>query len=206
MRLIPDQLWQEPCADSDSFSAQKPGQNSGRSTGCRPHLELRSPRRPRSQGSAGCPAEIGLLSGSATFPSRIFASLAAAAETFGRRHRAAAALRRVLTWLCSAGKSAQVAALSPGAGGTQTGSPLNGSPHASVRSFRWLRGPLDCPRSGAQTQLEEVRIRGCPNCLFRIIVRGLSARQPCRRARSRWCVQALATAATSAEVCSDGLV
>lgn len=54
-------------------------------------------------------------------------------------------LRRVLTWLCSAGKSAQVAALSPGGGGTQTGSPLTASRHGSARSSGGLRGATAVP-------------------------------------------------------------
>lgn len=53
---------------------------------------------------------------------RIFASLAAS-EMFGRLQRAAARVKACSTWLCSAGKSAQVPALSPGGGGTQTRAP-----------------------------------------------------------------------------------
>lgn len=50
---------------------------------------------------------------------RFFASLAES-EMFGWPHRAAARVKACSTWLCSAGKSAQVPALSPGGGGTQT--------------------------------------------------------------------------------------
>lgn len=94
----------------------------------------------------------------------------------------------------------------------QSGRRRNSDRVTSERLTSWFGAELPvAPGASRLSQerranpVEEVRSRGCPNSLFRIILRGLSARQPCRRARSWWCVQ-FRIAATSAEVYSDGRV
>lgn len=137
---------------------------------------------------------------------RIFASLAAS-EMFGWLQRAAARVKACSTWLCSAGKSAQVPALSPGGGGTQTRAPSL-TVHVMVGAdLPSAPGPDSSHRrpERRRTPLKEVKSWGCPNSLFRIILRCFSARELCSRARSQRCIQSC-TAATSAEVSWVGRV
>lgn len=88
-------------------------------------------------------------------------------------HRAAARIKACSTWLCWAGRSAQVAGLRPGGGGTQARLLSSPGRVMVVADHLVASGPDGSHRrlERRTAPLKEVKSWGCPNFLFRIILR-----------------------------------